>query len=92
MLDPTIYKDWQIAEEAEKNLKSSKTAEVVDYENRIYQIDLNAETTGREAGVEAKGASIVMVLDASGSMTESISKTDPTKKYEALKDICGYFK
>ena len=78
-------------EEAEKNLKSSKTAEVVDYENRIYQIDLNAETTGREAGVEAKGASIVMVLDASGSMTESISKTDPTKKYEALKTAAETF-
>lgn len=78
-------------EEAEKNLKSSKTAKVVDYDNRIYQIDLNAETTGREAGVEAKGASIVMVLDASGSMTESISKTDSTKKYEALKTAAKTF-
>lgn len=78
-------------EEAEKNLKSSKTAKVVDYDNRIYQIDLNAETTGREAGVEAKGASIVMVLDASGSMAESISKTDSTKKYEALKTAAKTF-
>lgn len=78
-------------EEAEKNLKSSKTAKVVDYENRIYQIDLNAETTGREAGVEAKGASIVMVLDASDSMKESISKTDSTKKYEALKTAAKTF-
>ncbi|MBE5685771.1 MAG: fibro-slime domain-containing protein [Ruminococcus sp.] len=78
-------------EEAEKNLKSSKTAKVVDYDNRIYQIDLNAETTGREAGVEAKGASIVMILDASDSMTKRISKTDSTKKYKALKTAAETF-
>ena len=78
-------------EEAEKNLKSSKTAKVVDYDNRIYQIDLNAETTGREAGVEAKGASVVMVLDASDSMTKRISKTDSTKKYKALKTAAETF-
>lgn len=52
-------------EEAENNLTSSKTAKVVDYENRIYKINLNAETTGREGDVEAQGASVVMVLDAS---------------------------
>ena len=51
-------------EEAENNLTSSKTAKVVDYENRIYKINLNAETTGREGDVEAQGASVVMVLDA----------------------------
>lgn len=78
-------------EEAEKNLKSSKTAKLVDYDNRIYQIDLNAETTGREAGVEAKGASVVMVLDASKSMKESISETDSTKKYKALKTAAETF-
>lgn len=78
-------------EEAEKNLKSSKTAKLVDYDNRIYQIDLNAETTGREAGVEAKGASVVMVLDASKSMKEHISETDSTKKYEALKTAAKTF-
>ncbi len=78
-------------EEAEKNLKSSKTAKLVDYDNRIYQIDLNAETTGREAGVEAKGASVVMVLDASKSMKESISETDSTKKYKALKTAAKTF-
>lgn len=55
-------------EEAENNLTSSKTAEVVDYENRIYKINLNAEVTGREAGEAAKNASVVMVLDSSGSM------------------------
>lgn len=57
-------------EEAENNLTSSKTAEVVDYENRIYKINLNAEVTGREAGEAAKNASVVMVLDSSASMAD----------------------
>ena len=57
-------------EEAENNLTSSKTAEVVDYDNRIYRINLNAEVTGREAGEAAKNASVVMVLDSSGSMAD----------------------
>lgn len=57
-------------EEAENNLTSSKTAEVVDYENRIYKINLNAEVTGREAGEAAKNASVVMVLASSASMAD----------------------
>lgn len=69
-------------EEAENNLTSSKTAEVVDYENRIYKINLNAETTGREGDVEAQGASVVMVLDASDSMNYNIGNTT---KLAALK-------
>lgn len=80
-------------EEAEKNLKSSKTAKVVDYGNRIYQIDLNAETTGREAGVEAKGASVVMVLDASNSMNDKIKKSDGTSitRLKALQEAAKTF-
>lgn len=77
-------------EEAENNLTSSKTAEVVDYENRIYRINLNAETTGREGDVEAQGASVVMVLDASGSMTKNISNTD-TSRLAALKKAANTF-
>ena len=77
-------------EEAENNLTSSKTAEVVDYENRIYRINLNAETTGREGDVEAQGASVVMVLDASGSMTKKISNTD-TSRLAALKKAANTF-
>lgn len=78
-------------EEAIKNLTSSKKVKVDNYGERTYQVDLNAELTGRESGVEAKGASVVMVLDASDSMTESISKTDQTKKYEALKTAAETF-
>lgn len=59
-------------EEAIKNLTSSKKVKVDNYNERTYQVDLNAEVTGREAGVEAKGASVVMVLDASGSMKDKI--------------------
>ena len=75
-------------EEAENNLTSSKTAEVVDYENRIYKINLNAETTGREGDVEAQGASVVMVLDASGSMNYNIGNTT---KLAALKKAANTF-
>lgn len=58
-------------EEAIKNLKSSKSVSVVNYDDkRTYQIDLSAEVTGREAGEEAKNASVVMVLDSSGSMAD----------------------
>ena len=75
-------------EEAEKNLTSSKSAKVVDDKNRIYQIDLNAEVTGKEADQEAKNASVVLVLDASDSMNDSIGGT---KKNAALRDAAKKF-
>lgn len=77
-------------EEAENNLTSSKTAKVVEYENRIYKINLNAETTGREGDVEAQGASVVMVLDASDSMNDSIANTN-TSKLVALQNAANTF-
>lgn len=77
-------------EEAENNLTSSKTAEVFDYDNRIYRINLNAETTGREGDVEAQGASVVMVLDASDSMNYNIGNTNTTK-LAALKNAANTF-
>lgn len=55
-------------EEAEKSLSSNKTAEVDKYNSRTYKIKLHAETTGETEGVAAQGASIVLVMDASGSM------------------------
>lgn len=76
-------------EEAENNLTSSKTAEVVDYENRIYKINLNAETTGREGDVEAQGASVVMVLDASKSMNGSMSGSEFLSKHIATQSSDG---
>lgn len=75
-------------EEAEKNLTSSKSAKVVDDKNRIYQINLNAEVTGKEADQEAKNASVVLVLDASDSMNDSIGGT---KKIAALRDAATQF-
>ena len=77
-------------EEAENNLTSSKKAEVVDYDNRIYRINLKAETTGREGDVEAQGASVVMVLDASKSMNEKIKDTNTTK-LAALQNAANTF-
>ena len=75
-------------EEAEKNLTSSKSAKVVDDKNRIYQIDLNAEVTGKEADQEAKNASVVLVLDASNSMNEQIGNTT---KIAALRNAATQF-
>lgn len=53
---------------AEANLTTSKTVKVTDYNKREYEITLGASTSGREAGTEAKAASVVLVLDRSGSM------------------------
>ncbi|MDD3615650.1 MAG: VWA domain-containing protein [Lachnospiraceae bacterium] len=54
-----------------KKLESDKNASVKDEAQRIFKIDLTAHTTGREEGSDAKGASIVLVLDKSGSMNSS---------------------
>lgn len=78
-------------EEAEKNLTSSKTAKLVNDNDRTYQIDLNAEVTGKEADQEAKNASVVLVLDASGSMNDPISKSDSTTKIAALRSAANKF-
>lgn len=56
-------------EDAEANLTTSKTVKVTDYDKRKYEITLGASTSGREAGTEAKAASVVLVLDRSESMT-----------------------
>ena len=61
-------------EEAVKNLESDKTASVVNEADRIFQIDLSASTKGREEGIAAQAASIVLVLDASSSMQENGKK------------------
>ena len=55
-------------EDAEANLTTSKTVKVTDYKKREYEITLGASTSGREAGTEAEAASVVLVLDRSGSM------------------------
>lgn len=55
-------------EDAEANLTTSKTVKVTDYNKREYEITLGAGTSGREAGTEAKAASVVLVLDRSESM------------------------
>ena len=55
-------------EDAEANLTTSKTVKVTDYNKREYEITLGASTSGREVGTEAEAASVVLVLDRSGSM------------------------
>ena len=55
-------------EDAEANLTTSKTVKATNYDKREYEITLGASTSGREAGTEAKAASVVLVLDRSDSM------------------------
>lgn len=55
-------------EDAEANLTTSKTVKATNYDKREYEITLGASTSGREAGTEAEAASVVLVLDRSGSM------------------------
>lgn len=68
-----------------KKLVSDKNASVVSEASRTFKIDLTAHTTGREEGEAAKGASIVLVLDKSGSMAE-----DP-KKLRDIQDAAEAF-
>ena len=53
-------------------LTYDKNAEVKDYDNRVYKIDLTAATLGSSAGTEGESASIVLVLDASTSMSTDV--------------------
>ncbi len=52
----------------------SKTATGADCDERVYQINLSAATTGSTAGTEGDSASIVLVLDASSSMEEDFDE------------------
>lgn len=60
-------------EDAEANLTTSKTVKATSYDKREYEITLGASTSGREAGTEAKAASVVLVLDRSGSMKDGMT-------------------
>ena len=46
-------------EDAEANLITSKTVKATKYDKREYEITLGASTSGREAGTEAKAASVI---------------------------------
>lgn len=48
----------------------NKTATGADCDERVYQINLSAATTGSTDGTEGDSASIVLVLDASDSMVD----------------------
>ena len=51
-----------------KKLKRILQTEIIDESSRIFQINLNAATTGRNPDVAAQKASVVLVLDASDSL------------------------
>lgn len=57
----------------ESDVKYSKKAHVTDWEKRTYQIDISAESKCRSQSTVVTGAAdIMLVLDVSGSMNNSI--------------------
>lgn len=57
----------------ESDVKYSKTAHVTEWEKRTYQIDISAESKCRSQSTVVTGAAdIMLVLDVSGSMNNSI--------------------
>lgn len=57
----------------ESDVKYSKKAQVIDWENRTYKIDISAESKSRSSSTVVTGAAdIMLVLDVSDSMNKSI--------------------
>lgn len=58
----------------ESELERSKTATVIDEENRKYRIDISAESKSKSKVQEKRNANVVLVLDMSGSMNKSLEE------------------
>lgn len=84
-VEVTKVTNYSQEEEAVKNITHNKTVSVLNENDRTYRINLTAATKGETQGTEAIGASIVLVLDASKSMTES------PKSLQDIKDAANDF-
>lgn len=58
----------------ESDVEYSKKAQVTNWENRTYKIDISAESKSRSQSTEKHSADVVLVLDVSGSMDESLGE------------------
>lgn len=58
----------------ESDIEYSKTAHVTDWENRKYQIDISAASKSTSTTTETHSADVVLVLDVSGSMNDSLGE------------------
>ena len=86
--DPGKIVNYTEQEEAVKNLEKDKTVTAVpDSDGRTFEIQLSAQTTGETEGEEEKNASVVLVLDASGSMEDE----DNNKSLKDIKDAAESF-
>lgn len=57
----------------ESDVEYSKKAQVIDWKNRTYKIDISAESKSRSSSTVVTGAAdIMLVLDVSGSMSNAI--------------------
>ncbi len=80
----TTVVNYTEAEQTLSNLTSSKTASAVINDtytanDRVYQIDITASTTGQSDGTSEQAATIILALDASSSM-------DDNNAFKSLKD------
>ena len=58
----------------ESDVEYSKTAHVIDWKKRTYQIDISAASKSRSPSTEKHSADVVLVLDVSDSMNESLGE------------------
>lgn len=58
----------------ESDVEYSKKAHVLDWKKRTYQIDISAESKSRSPSTEKHSADVVLVLDVSRSMNESLGE------------------
>lgn len=58
----------------ESDVEYSKKAHVIDWENRTYKIDISAASKSRSPSTEKHSADVVLVLDVSRSMNESLGE------------------
>lgn len=58
----------------ESDVEYSKKAQVIDWKNRTYKIDISAESKSRSSSTEKHSADVVLVLDVSKSMNEELGE------------------
>lgn len=69
----------------ESDVEYSKKAHVIDWENRTYKIDISAASKCRSQSTVVTGAAdIMLVLDVSGSMNNSILAGDGSNDYPGI--------
>lgn len=83
---------YYITNTPEVKITTNKTAEVIDYDSRLYKLDLSATATSSASAVTlGKDVDVSIVVDTSGSMIYTdaaiISTTDSSTAYDSLSQL-----